>query len=250
MRKQTFLADPEWRTAYTTNNQNYYEILIDEMTEIPGILEDVDNLEHSMDAIERARIFQVLSVKLSCQVKIYRAWLASFKIQHPSSYHKMRVEPGSREERILSQIFSHSLRFDTLLAAQSILNYWIAIIIMTSCIDRCRRVADFYNLDSSEYSSLAGDILAFNDEERTLNSSTNWNLSSLCDILADNICQSIPYCLSEETGQLGTHGALAPLWAARFHFSRNHDDDSRRKHAWCTTQGKKMQRVALGLEDG
>ena len=115
------------------------------------------------------------------------------------------------------------LSFPTLYAARLYLLYWSSMILLYESMIHLLQIRQT-NLDTIDSSSC--DIF-----DPSKNASMIRNYEGLSDTFANNIRQSVRFCLRPEYGVIGKTLVLLPLWVARNHFQQ-HDDDRAR---WCSS---------------
>ena len=112
--------------------------------------------------------------------------------------------------------------FPTLYAARLHLLYWSSVILYESILHLLQR----RQIDSDVIGTLSCNIF-----DPLKNASMIKNYEGLSDTFANNICQSVRFCLRPVYGVNGKTLVLLPLWIARNHLQ--HYDDGRAR--WCSS---------------
>lgn len=213
-RKPFCFADPALRTISRLANESYHDFLIEEMLDIPELLKYMGNLSTYCDATERRRHAERVLFKAVTIEKNLDDWLSSFRLTHPYPYtwslSTGHDGPGRSRH---SAYFPQCLQFVDLMAAQAMVHYWAAMVIVLRCIMICQDILASNPLvsqryDPSEYidgmeDGVLGEVL------------TRSGLRDMALRFADCICCSAEYCASKDKGAPGPIILLFPLWVAK-----------------------------------
>ncbi|KAH7200642.1 hypothetical protein BKA60DRAFT_625724 [Fusarium oxysporum] len=226
-------ADPSLRSISQIASQNsLYDMLVERMVDIPGLLQDVNVLSGRRgNAMLLRNIARQVFSRAVAIAENLRNWLAGFSSKYPVPY-TWAVPDSETVSPCLnnSDVFPLRFQFPNLLAAQSLIHYWAAMIILMRCIMVCQRssadvphsaqpfVYDYRKLVSSPH--LTGDI-ALSEP------------SAVASHFADNICHSAAYSSDRDKGMAGPIMLLFPLWIAKDTYANDDSGHSRQKESYC-----------------
>ncbi|KAI8402249.1 hypothetical protein FOFC_17555 [Fusarium oxysporum] len=228
-------ADPSLRRISRIASQNsLYDMLVERMVDIPGLLHDVNALSgrHGNAMPQRNMARQVFSRAVAIAENL-RNWLAGFSSKYPVPYTWAVLDSETVPPCLAnSDAFPLCFQFPNLLAAQSLIHYWAAMVILMRCIMVvCQRsssagvthsaqtfVYDYQKLVYSPH--VTGDI-ALSDP------------STAASHFADNICHSAAYSSDHDKGMAGPIMLLFPLWIAKDTYANDDSGQSRQKESYC-----------------
>ncbi|KAL5611178.1 hypothetical protein FOBRF1_007295 [Fusarium oxysporum] len=233
-RKPFAFADPSLRSISQIASQNsLYDMLVERMVDIPGLLQDVNVLSGRRgNALQLRAIAQDFFLRAVTIAENLRNWLAGFSSKYPVPY-TWAVPDSETVSPCLANSDAFPLRFQfpNLLAAQSLIHYWAAMVILMRCMMVCQRsssadvahsaqpfVYDYRKLVSSPH--LTGDI-ALSEP------------SAVASHFADNICHSAAYSSDHDKGMAGPIMLLFPLWIAKDTYANDDSGHSRQKESYC-----------------
>jgi hypothetical protein len=233
-------ADPSLRSISQIASENsLYDMLIEQMVDIPGLLHDVNVLSgrrgNAMLLRNIAR--QVFSRAVTIAEKL-RNWLAGFSSKYVLPY-TWTIPASETVSPCLANSDAFPLRFQfpNLLAAQSLIHYWAAMVILMRCMMVCQSSSagvthsaqtfayDYQKLVYSPH--LTGDI-ALSEP------------SAVASHFADNICHSAAYSSDHDKGMAGPIMLLFPLWIAKDTYANDDSGLSRRKESYCVEVLKEL----------
>ncbi|KAK2666318.1 Zn(2)-C6 fungal-type DNA-binding domain [Fusarium oxysporum f. sp. vasinfectum] len=227
-------ADPSLRSISQIASQNsLYDMLVERMVDIPGLLQDVNVLSgRRRNALQQRAIAQDFFLRAVTIAENLRNWLAGFSSKYPVPY-TWAVPDSETVFPCLANSDAFPLRFQfpNLLAAQSLIHYWAAMVILMRCIMVCQRsssadvaysaqpfVYDYRKLVYSPH--LTGDI-ALSEP------------SAVASHFADNICHSAAYSSDRDKGMAGPIMLLFPLWIAKDTYANDDSGHSCQKESYC-----------------
>ncbi|KAH7464072.1 hypothetical protein FOMA001_g17828 [Fusarium oxysporum f. sp. matthiolae] len=233
-RKAFPFADPSLRSISRIASQNsHYDMLIDGMVDIPALLHDVNVLSALRDdVLQLGGIAQDIFLRAVTIAENLRNWLAGFSSKYPLPYSWAVPDSGTVSPCLAnSDAFPLHFQFPNLLAAQSLIHYWAAMIILMRCIMVCQNsssagiphsaqtfVYDYRKLVYSPH--LTGDIVLPEP-------------SAVASHFADNICHSAAYSSGHDKGMAGPIMLLFPLWIAKDTYANDDSGQSRQKESYC-----------------
>ncbi|EXL67563.1 hypothetical protein FOPG_16333 [Fusarium oxysporum f. sp. conglutinans race 2 54008] len=230
MRKPCSFAEPSLRTVSRLANQNYYDVLIDIMVDLPGLLHDVDALGTSESS--QADLAGAAGNIMSRGWRIaehLRVWIVDLLAKHPLAYH-WRHSPEA-------PVFPLQLHFQNLLAAQALIHFWAAMAILVRCFIVCQ------SIHTATHPTMRGsfeDVSGLVDDMDELNllgfpSDTSVPLApeELALYYSDKICCSVAYCTSLDKRMVGPIVLLFPLWIAKNTYADGQQVASRQKERFC-----------------
>ena len=239
IKKSFCFADPELRSISRIANENFYDFLVEEMVDIPGLLEGIGSLfKHGAATERKSHVRRLLSKALPVRRNL-NDWVSSFRLMHPYPY---TWSLSDRHDPLhLSHYHSLSpqrLQFINLLVAQAMIHYWAAMVIVLRCVMVCQDILasnlqasqedDHYdNSGDEDIAGLAGEPLPSEPRTTALR-------------FADCICYSAEYCISSDKGAAGPIVLLFPLWIAKDLYSQEEDKSSKRKEAFCVEVFKRI----------
>ncbi|RFN49760.1 hypothetical protein FIE12Z_5983 [Fusarium flagelliforme] len=226
-------ADPSLRSISRIASQNsLYDMLIERMVDIPGLLHDVNVLSAlGDDALRLGAIARDIFLRAVTIAETLRNWLAGFSSKYPVPY--TWAVPGSETVSPClanSDAFPLRFQFPNLLAAQSLIHYWAAMVILMRCIMVCQ----------SSSADVAHSAQTFIYDYRTLVYSPHLaggialsEPSAVASHFADNICHSAAYGSDHDKGMAGPIMLLFPLWIAKDTYTNDDSGLSRQKESYC-----------------
>jgi hypothetical protein len=228
-RKPFAFADPSLHSiSSVASRDSHYGMLFHLLLDIPGLLHDVNFLSTlKNDAVNRGDKAQDIFLKAETIAESLRTWLDGFMTQYPIPY-----TWSSRPSETICPGDAFPLRFDfpNLLAAQTWIHYWAAMIMLMRCIMVCQAVSDaglhsasafIYNYRRLAYSpNLDGDVVISDP-------------SAVALYLADNICHSAAYSNDNDKGMSGPIMLLFPLWIAKDTYANDDSGFSCLKELYC-----------------
>ncbi|KAH7200631.1 hypothetical protein BKA60DRAFT_642031 [Fusarium oxysporum] len=212
MRKPCSFAEPSLRTISRLANQNYYEVLIDIMVDLPGLLHDVDGLHASGNS--EADLVRAAGniVSRGLQIAEYlRAWMVDLLAKHPLAYRWRHVPEAS--------IFPLQLHFQNLLMAQALIHFWAAMAMLARCFTVCQSIhMAILNATRGSFEDVSG-LVDDMDELYLLcfpsDTPVPLGPEELALYYSDKICCSAAYCTSLDKRIVGPIVLLFPLWIAK-----------------------------------
>ncbi|KAF4336540.1 C6 zinc finger domain protein [Fusarium beomiforme] len=233
-RKSFPFVDPSLRSISRIASQNsHYDMLMDRMVDIPGLLHDINVLSALRgNALQPRGIAQDIFVRAVTIAENLRNWLDGFSSKYPVPYTWATPDSETVSPCLAnSDAFPLHFHFPNLLAAQSLIHYWAAMVILMRCIMVCQRsssagvthsaqtfVYDYQKLVNSPH--LTGDIVLSEP-------------SAIAAHFADNICYSAAYSSDYDKGMAGPIMLLFPLWIAKDIYTNDDSGHSRQKELYC-----------------
>jgi hypothetical protein len=231
-KKSFCFADPVLRSISREANENYYDFLVEEMVDIPGLLEDIGSLFRHGVATERKRHAQDLLARTLTVKNNLNDWLSSFRLTHPYPY-KWSLSDSHDPLHLSgnSRGFPQQLQFINLLVAQAMIHYWAAMVIVLRCVMICQGILGntFNVLQEDDYHGELG----LEDIESLRREPLPFDPKTAALRFADCICYSAEYCVSDDKGAAGPIVLLFPLWIAKDFYSYEGDEMSKKKEAVC-----------------
>jgi hypothetical protein len=236
-------TDPSLRSiSLLASGDSHYGMLFHLLLDIPGLLHDVNLLSTlGNNAVDRGVMAQDIFLRAVTIAESLRTWLDGFMAQYlvPYTWSSTPSEMGY-------SIDAFPLRFDfpNLLAAQTWIHYWAAMIMLMRCIMACQTNSNaglpstsefIYNYRRLAYSpNLAADIAVSDASAVALN-------------LADNICHSAAYSNDDDKGMSGPIMLLFPLWIAKDTYANDWSTLSRQKELYCVEVLKALDSRGMQL---
>lgn len=204
MRKASFLDSPEWLEVTTRAARvDPYVSLIDICISIPRLLERTDKLGRTGATPEEFE-----KVIFDSQLLADRAfeWLADFEKDGPQ-YTKTSPESIDGFIPIVDDItYDPVFRFKTFAAFTTLINYWMAMLILRS--NAFGLVRKFRKLEPKQLFMWDRELSGY----------------------ADSICRGVPYGCRRAAGYSGRFGTLTPLIVAKKYFEAK---KATKEAAWC-----------------
>lgn len=231
-KKSFCFSDPVLRSISRIANENYYDFLVEEMVDIPGLLENIGSLfKHDAATERQLQVRRVLSKAVTIKRNL-NDWLSNFRLVHPYPY----TWSLSDNDNLLyssrcSVVFRQRLQFTNLLVAQAMIHYWAAMVIVLRCFMVCQDILarDFNVLREDD----SQDELGCEDAVDIWGEPLPGGPRATALRFADCICHSTEYCVSSDKGAAGPIVLLFPLWIAKDLYSYLGDELSERKEAFC-----------------
>jgi hypothetical protein len=133
----------------------------------------------------------------------------------------------------LKDIFDDTVDFPNIYLTQLVLAFWCGLVILYTEMIRLHR----------KLQSLRSDSEAVQDSTLLVNQSDIEQLEKAGNHFAAKICQAIPACYTDATGNLGIQIALSPLWSAQ----QFYEGRSLQKYAWCQMVLKSFRKRGFGM---
>jgi hypothetical protein len=230
MRKPCSFVEPSLRTVSRLANQNYYDVLIDIMVDLPGLLHDVDALDTSGNSqVDLAGVAGNIVSRGWRIAEHLRVWMVDLLAQHPLAYH-WRHSPEA-------PVFPLQLHFQNLLAAQALIHFWTAMAILVKCFIVCQSIhtATYHTMRGSfeDVSGLVDDMDELNLLGFPSDTSVTLAPEELALYYSDKICCSVAYCTSLDKRMVGPIVLLFPLWIAKNTYADGQQVASRQKERFC-----------------
>ena len=219
-RPSCFSTSKWWQNTVDRFGHQSYGTLLRMITFLPRVLQQCDEsmtLPASVEANKRWVDLLQMTFRTECS---FIDWMKTTMAQ-PSLY-----QPTVAITQPVTKYIGTSpseLSFSTLYAARLYLLYWSSMILLYESMVHLLQKRETY-LDTMGTSSC--DVF-----DPSKNASMIKNYDGLSDKFANNIRQSVRFCLRPEYGVIGKTLVLLPLWVARNHF-RHHDDGRAR---WCSS---------------
>jgi hypothetical protein len=231
-KKSFCFSDPVLRSISRIANESYYDFLMEEMVDIPGLLEDIGSLFKHDAATERPlQVRRLLSKTMTIKQNL-NDWLSSFRLVHPYPYTWSLSDNGNPSySSRCNVVFRQQLQFTNLIVAQAMIHYWAAMVIVLRCVMACRDILarDLQILREDDIQEQLGREDAVDIEGEPLPDEPRATALRF----ADCICHSTEYCVSSDNGAAGPIVLLFPLWIAKDLYSHQGDELSERKEASC-----------------
>jgi hypothetical protein len=214
-------------------------MLIDEMIDIPALLHDLNVLSAlPADMIGLGDISRDIFLRVVTIAENLRNWLAGFTSRYPIPYAwTASVSEAGSSCFSGSNMFPFHFQFPNLLAAQSLLHYWAAIVILMRCIQICQSINASAIYPTQRFGYDAQELVY------SLHISGGIALSEPSVValhLADNICQSVAYGSHHDNNMAGPTMLLFPLWLAKDTYANDESGLSFQKEAYCVEVFKKI----------
>lgn len=236
------------RISRIASENSHYDMLIDEMVDIPGLLHDVNVLSGRRgNAMLLGDIAQDIFLRAVTIAENLRNWLSCFTSKYPIPYTWTALALEAVPSCLANSVaFPLRFQFPNLLAAQSLVHYWAAMVILMRCIMVCqsmsagathpaqRLVYDYRKLVYSPH--LNGDIAVSQP-------------SAVASHFADNICHSAAYSSYHDKGMAGPIMLLFPLWIAKDTYANDESGLSHRKESYCVEVLKELAGRGMQISD-
>jgi hypothetical protein len=231
-KKPLCFTDPTLRRVSRTANETYHDFLIEEMLDIPELLQDIDSLPTYEGTTERQEHTQRLLSRAVMIMKKLDDWFCWFRVVHPYPY----TWALSTNDEWLGPtrhgaFFPQRLEFVNLLVAQTMVHYWAAMVIILRSLVLCQDILARNHQAPQQYEhdkQLEGE-----DIEASAGESMPSELRDRALWFADCICYSAEYCVSKDQGAAGPVVLLFPLWIAKDLYADEGDQLSHGKEAFC-----------------
>lgn len=210
-RKASFFAEPQWMEVFDHSSTGMQ--LIDIGLHISVLLERSDNLR----ATKKAKEYEIVEV-LNDMTKLLRQlqdWLLESYRDLPEDRQPYRVVSVSHfpdftsNFGVLAEIFPKVIEFSSYVSAASHGYIWMFMLLLREAIHGVAR-QHAYPL-----------VRAVNQDA---------TLIAEIDETAANLCQCIPYLMSEQNRTIGTMSTIGPLHFALSWYNQRHDPA---RAAWC-----------------
>ena len=219
-RPSCFSTSKWWQNTVDRFGNKSYGTLLRMITFLPTVLQQCDEslaLPASVNAYERlSHLLQMTFRTEGSFIDWMKTTTAQLSLYQPT----VATMPVVTKDIGASP---SELSFPTLYAARLYLLYWSSMILLYESI--------IHLLQGRQAYSDAIITLSRETFDPLENASMIRNYQGLSDAFANNIRQSVRFCLRPEYGVIGKTIVLLPLWIARNHF-QDHDEGRAR---WCTS---------------
>ncbi|KAF4343977.1 hypothetical protein FBEOM_2084 [Fusarium beomiforme] len=233
-------ADPCLQSISRVASQgSHYGMLFHIMLDIPGLLQDTNLLLTPRN--NAGDMAQDIILRAMTIAENLRTWLEGFAAQYPVPY---ACTPS--ETTTTGHLFPLCFHFPNLLAAQTWVHYWAAMIMLMRCIMVCQTrsphlalptPAFTYDYARLVYSPHLGKDLALSGPV------------AVALHFADNICQSAAYSCEDDKGMSGPIMLLFPLWIAKDTYANGESGACREKESHCIEVMKVLAGRGMHISD-
>jgi hypothetical protein len=264
-RTRYYLENPEWRDIGSRLEQSVYDLIVEELTALPGILEDAEKLAKNSDKAKTIKLAPILLQRGHVLCRALGVWWSSLFIGHPRAITlgksqeafpwSLRASPFDAgliqklaKEQPVSETDEAQLafEFESLVVAQGITYYWCCSIMLLSAMMTVRLCLTKATLNEAHpaLNKFPDDIAKLKKMGCFPGYVGKGGIRDIALALADDVCRAVEYFVADEMGSVGRNSIMGPLWVTRMFLVAQEDEMSQAKALWCLTQSVKMQSVS------